>query len=140
MEKHVARYDDDTPWDEIRDFHASPDFVTDFKQRNGSNSQRGRFTRRPDRAFGRCVAWKRETEELLATVDRNFSFSGDETSWCLYRRAVTTWAPTGANGIVIGTPGNERECLTVMATIRASGKRDPLYILARGKTVRVERT
>jgi hypothetical protein len=133
MEEYVARYDDDTPLDQIRDFYASAGFVTDFKRRNGFSSRRGHFKPHPKRDPERFAAWQREIEDLLATVDRNLIFNGDETSWCLYPRGVTTWAPTGADGVVIGTRGNEKECLMVMATIRASGKRDALYTLAHGK-------
>jgi hypothetical protein len=35
---------------------------------------------------------------------------------------------------------NENESLTIMGTIRADGKRVPLYILVRDKTARVETT
>jgi hypothetical protein len=53
---------------------------------------------------------------------------------------VTTSAQKGTDNIVIGICGNEKECLTVMATLRASGKRNPCNVLAREQTACVERT
>jgi hypothetical protein len=132
-----ARYED-VPWSRIKDFHASDGFVADFKARNRFSSRRAHYKRRPNVDPERCIAWQREIEDLLRTVDHDLILNADETSWCLYPRGVTTWASRGAENVVIGIRGDEKECLTVMATIRASGKKDPLYILAQGKTARVE--
>jgi hypothetical protein len=38
MEEYIARYDENTPWDEIHDFHASPRFVASFKRRKRLSS------------------------------------------------------------------------------------------------------
>jgi hypothetical protein len=137
MEEHMKRYDD-TPWDEIPDFHASAGFIQGFKIRNAFSSRRGHYKRRPTIDPIRCAEWQQEIENLLANEDADLIFNGDETSWCLYPRGVTTWATRGAENVSIAIAGNEKECLTVMATIRASGRKDPLYILAHGKTTRVE--
>jgi hypothetical protein len=40
--------------------------------------------------------------------------------------------------VSIAVTGQEKESLTVMATIRANGTKEPLSILAKGKTARVE--
>jgi hypothetical protein len=138
MDEYLARYDEDTPWDQMRDFHVSPGFVSDFKSRNRFTSRRGHFNRRPNVDPERCRVWQHEIDDLLATVDHDLIFN--ETLWCLYPRGVLAWAPTGADNGVIGIGGDEKECLTVMATCQASGKRDSLYILAHANPARAERT
>jgi hypothetical protein len=45
-----------------------------------------------------------------------------------------------AENISVRIRGSENECLTVMATIGASGRQNPLSILAHGKTTRVKHT
>jgi hypothetical protein len=137
MEEHLGRYGD-VPWDEILDFHVSAGFISDFKKRNRFSSRRGHYKRRPSVDPARCAEWRQEIETLLANVDHDLILNGDETSWCLHPRGVTTWATRGAENIAIQIGGSEKECLTVMATVRASGRKDPLYILAHGKTRRVE--
>jgi hypothetical protein len=64
MEEYVARYDDDTPWDQIRDFHASDGFVTDFKRRNGFSSLRLRFPLVSVLGFGDGVPLFRRNSEV----------------------------------------------------------------------------
>jgi hypothetical protein len=139
MEEHMARHDN-TPWDLIRDFHASAGFIAAFTKRNGFSTRPGHYKSRPDVDPSRSAAWQQEIEALLANEDSDLIFNGDETSWCLYPHGITTWAPRGAENISIRVRGSEKEFLTVMATIRSSGRKHPLDILAHGKTDRVEDT
>jgi hypothetical protein len=148
MQEHLSRYGsedeegeeggENDAWTRIPDFHVSDGFIHDFKRRNGFSSRRAHFKRRSRVNPERAAAWMQEIEHLLSTVPPDTIYNADETSWRLYPNGVTTWAERGSENISITTRGDEKECLTVMATIRADGKRVPLYILARGKTARVE--
>ena len=44
----------------------------------------------------------------------------------------------GSENVRINIHGDEKECITVLATITANGGRLPLYFLASGKTARAE--
>jgi hypothetical protein len=79
-----------------------------------------------------------EIEELLGTVPLDTIYSAGKTSRRLCPSGVTTWTERGSDSRTIASSGNEKECIPVMATIRADGKRGPLYILAHSKTALVE--
>jgi hypothetical protein len=67
------------------------------------------------------VRWIEEIEELLGTVPLDTIYNADETSWRLYPNGVTTSAERGSDSITIASSGNENECPTVMAAVRADG-------------------
>jgi hypothetical protein len=76
---------------------------------------------------------------LLLSHDNDMILNCDETSWRLYPNNILTWWDTGADDVSIHIQGDEKEALTVLATVSASGAKWPLYFLAKGKTTRVER-
>jgi hypothetical protein len=133
MEKHLTRLgpvDDadneeegsEDRWSMIRDFHVSNGFIHDLKKRHGFSSRRPHYKRRPDIDPDRRTGWMQEIENLFQTIPSDRIYNADETSWRLYPTGVTTWAERGSENISSATSGNDKECLTVMATIRADGK------------------
>ena len=75
---------------------------------------------------------------LLENCDRDCILNCDETSWKLYPGNILTWARCRSENVRINVHGDEKECITVLATITANGGKLPLYFLASGKTVRAE--
>jgi hypothetical protein len=114
--------------------------VSVVKKWHGFSSRRAHYKRHPNADLERRVTWQNEIETLLASVDKDMAFNDDETSWRFYTHGVTAWTPRGAEKVTISIQGSEKKCLTVMVTIRADGTKDPLYVLAHGKTARVEAT
>jgi hypothetical protein len=53
---------------------------------------------------------------------------------------VLTWAETNTDSVHALIEGNDKDNFTALATVIASGRRLPLFILATGKTERVERS
>jgi hypothetical protein len=62
----------------------------------------------------------------------------DQSCWRLYLHALQTWAPTGAQNILLAVDGKEKDSLTVVAAITAAHTKFPLFLIAAGKTDRVE--
>jgi hypothetical protein len=60
--------------------------------------------------------------------------------WRVYPHALQTWAPTGAQNISLAVDGNEKDSFTVVAAITAAGTKLPLFLIAPGKTGRVEQS
>jgi hypothetical protein len=58
----------------------------------------------------------------------------------LYPNGILTWAEKGTDGVHLNCTGDEKACITVMATISAAGDKLPLFFIAKGKTARVERS
>jgi hypothetical protein len=71
---------------------------------------------------------KRENSQLVLNCD--------ETSWKLYPNSILTWTDAGSQSVKISITGNEKDAFTVMATVRPTGQKLPLYILVKGETVR----
>ena len=71
-------------------------------------------------------------------MDRDYVLNCDETSWKIYPGNILTWAKRGSENVSITIRGDEKECITVLATVSANGHKLPLYFIANGKTERVE--
>jgi hypothetical protein len=62
----------------------------------------------------------------------------DETAWRFYPNKILAWWEIDADDISISVQGDEKEAVTVLATISASGVKGPLFFIAKGQTMRVE--
>jgi hypothetical protein len=122
----------------IRDFTSSNGFMHRFKKRHRMTSRRVHFKRRPQPNPERKERWMKEVEDLFRTVSRSHILNCDETSWRLYPNGILTWAEIGSENVIAEIAGDEKECITAMATITADGRKLPLYLIAKGKTPRVE--
>lgn len=121
-------------------YEPSNGFVYDFKRRNGFSSRRSHYKRRPVVQPGIKEDFQSVVCELLRTQKLRNVVNCDETSWKIYPSGILTWADTGSEDVQIDIGGDEKECLTVLASVTASGEKLPLYFLAKGKTMKVEDT
>jgi hypothetical protein len=69
----------------------------------------------------------------MQNVIRNRIINCEERSSLLNPNCILTWAQTK-------TTGNEKENITVVASVTAAGDKFPLQFMAGGETVRVEGT
>jgi hypothetical protein len=58
----------------------------------------------------------------------------------LYPNNILTWWNTGSDDVSTYIDGDEKGCITVLATISASRQKWPLFFVAKGKTERVDRS
>jgi hypothetical protein len=129
-----------------KDFHASNGFVHNFKPRHSFSSRRVHYTRRPSEFGGigeiNMRRWVREIKLILKERKNELSYvvNCDETCWRLYPNGILPWARRGANGVSLAIRGNEKAVITPLATITAENTKLPLFIIAKGKTKRVEST
>jgi hypothetical protein len=119
-------------------FTCSYYFIRDFMQRNRFSLRRQHFKRRPTTAAELTNEWIETLTNLLATHNHDLILNCDETSWRLYPNNILTWWTTGADDVSIHVKGDEKGCITVLATISASQQKWPLFFVAKGKTQRVE--
>jgi hypothetical protein len=108
--------------------------------RNRFSHRRQYFQRRPTAHADDAAAWTNWLAALLLSHDHDMILNCDETAWRLYPNNIRTWWDTAADDVFIHIQGEEKETLTVLATISASGVKWPLYFLAKGKTSHVERS
>jgi hypothetical protein len=87
-----------------------------------------------------AAAWTNWPSALLLSHVNDMILNCDETVWCLSPNNILTWWDTAADGVPIHIQGREKEALTVLARISASGVKWSLDFLAKGKTSRLERS
>ena len=122
------------------DFHCSKGYIYDFKKRNRFASRKGRISRRTPTDPTAVQAWIEQISDLLENWDRDAILNCDETSWKVFPNNILTWANVGAESVPLKVNGDEKECLTVLATVSANGGKLPLFFLAKGTSERVLET
>ena len=132
---YVEKYKDA---ENIPNFSCSAGFIADFKKRQRFSTRRQHFKRRPTVDETTLEEWTHRISELLRERDLDYVFNCDETSWKLFPSGLLTWADTGAENVSTLMAGDEKDCLTVMATVSANGRKMPLMFVASGKTEAVE--
>jgi hypothetical protein len=121
-------------------FVCSPEFIRGFRGRNRFSLRRNHFKRRTPVSEEEQAKWIADVTTLLATEDNDLILNCDETAWRLYPEGILTWWDTGADNVSISIQGDEKDSMTVLATISASHQKWPLFCVAKGKTERVERS
>ena len=138
MAAFVEKHNDDTT--PVPHFNASDGFINDFKKAHGFTSRKPHYKRRSPSKPEFVEAWKREMQSVLGNVPRSCILNCDETSWKLYPNGLLTWADRGSQNVQIRIDGDEKMTIAVLATISCDGVKWPLFILAKGKTSRVEQS
>ena len=82
--------------------------------------------------------WKRRIRTLLRTVPKDHVINVDETCCFFYPKGLLTWARKGAENVSYQIDGNDKDNLTALCSITASGAKLPMMIITSGKTNRVE--
>jgi hypothetical protein len=77
---------------------------------------------------------------LFSGADHNHIINCDETAWQVVPNGLLTWAPVGADGVSVELNANEKEIITVLASITAARTALPLQFVAKGRTTRAERS
>jgi hypothetical protein len=124
----------------LHPFQCSKGFMWYFKLKHRFSSRAVHHKRRSTVSPEGAERWQNEIRQLLDTVDHGHIFNCDETSWKVYPNGVLTWAEKGAETVSVNVQGNEKDCLTVLATIAADKTKVPLVFYAQGKTDVVENT
>ena len=121
MDQYLSKYRDveDAP-----SFQCSNGFVYDFKRRHGFSSRKGRIARRPPTDQTSIQIWTEQISHLLETCDRDRILNCDETSWTVFPNNILTWADVGAECVPLKVNGDEKNCLTALATVTANGGTD----------------
>jgi hypothetical protein len=134
-------------WEELgrnpSEFRCSHHFIADFKKRNGFSSRRCHVKRRDRRGEEQDITkWISEIRFLIKRHQRSSSLNlvvnCDETAWRIIPSGLLTWAPVGADEVSVRLNGNEKDTVTVLASVTASGNKLPLFAIAKGKTQRAE--
>jgi hypothetical protein len=77
---------------------------------------------------------------LLLEVPLERIVNCDEAMWRVVPSGLPTWAPIGEDGVSVHINAAEKETITALASITSTHDKLPLFLIAKGKTERVERS
>lgn len=125
----------------IKNVQFSQKFIYDFKKRNRLSSRRARYKRRPDSVIiEKENEWIKKIRNLAETVPNDRILNADETLIRILPSNILTWAEMGSDSISIVVDDSEKSMITAMTTVPMSHTKLPLFLIAKGKTERVEKT
>jgi hypothetical protein len=124
-------------------FKCSDKCISGFKKRNPFSSRKCHVKRRDPVGEEQDIAvWVQTIKDLIAYHRENRTLdllvNCHETAWRAVPTGLVSWAPTGQDGVSIRVNGNEKDSLTVLASVTAGSGKLPLFAIAKGKTTRVE--
>ena len=117
-------------------FSISEGFIQDFKLRNMFSTRRVHTKRRPRRDEVKEADFLARMKKVLDEVDRDRILNVDETFWTSVPTDLVTWGRTGEQDVSVHLDGDEKEGITVVACVTASGCKLPLWLIAKGKSDR----
>jgi hypothetical protein len=101
-------------------FVCSRCFICSFIKRNRFSLRRQHFKRRPPTTNAAMNDWIQSLSSLLESYAKDLVLNCDETAWRLYPNNILTWWATGDDDFSIHVNGDEKGCITVLATVSAS--------------------
>jgi hypothetical protein len=122
-------------------FQCSTHFIADFKKRHAFSSRRFHMRRR-NQHCGRLdiEQWVERTKILLSENSHHRVVNCDETMWRVVPNGMLTWAPVGEDSVSVDLDADAKAGITVLASVTAAHEKLPLFLIAKGKTNRVEET
>jgi hypothetical protein len=130
--------DDEDADDRPPAFVAGRHWRRDFMRRHGLSLRKPHPKRRPKTEPEEAPAFQARLARIRRRYPPELTFNMDETSWKQIVNGAHTIADKGAEKVNCIFQGDPKTCLTAIASIDAGGGKLPLWILARGKTVRCE--
>lgn len=94
--------------------------------------------RRPKTDPAQVDAFRLRMADILRRTRPERILNMDETSWRQLNMGFRTIAEKGTETVNCYFRGDAKACLTAIATVDAAGTKLPLWVLARGKTMRCE--
>ena len=126
--------------DKYPDFKAGRTWFKGFLTRWHLSLRKAHLRRRTPPRDDVVAEFLQKFEMALLQYSPEYIVNMDETSWHVFQGAQTrTIAPTGADEVAVNVHFDEKTCITVIAAITLSGRRLPLWFLARGKTILCEK-
>lgn len=119
-------------------FECSPGFINDFKNRNKISSRLAHFRQRPlDKnetdIENEIQIFRSEINELIQKVSNSNEvvLNADETGFQILPTSIRTWAFKNDKNVSINVYDNDKDRVSVMATISSNFDKLPMFIIAK---------
>ena len=120
-------------------FCASTTFVSDFMKRNKLSYRKPHGEKRTIISSDHVNTFKHNLEKAYQDYPKERIFNMDETCWKISPTPLKVISKTGVPTVKINASQNQKLSLTAIATVDANGKKLPLWLLVKGKTIRCEK-
>ena len=117
-------------------FNCSHKWIAKFKVRNRLSTRRGHLKRRPTASQEDIDNYRQKVLDIMQTAEHDHIINVDESPWHSDENALTTWAVTGSEDIVLY--GDQKTCFTFIGSMNAENQLLPPIFLSSGTTVRLE--
>ena len=119
-----------------KDFHCSPGFISDFKNRHRFCSRKAHPKKRPERELTteNIEVFIAQIKSLIETARKNNEpvVNGDETGWRILPPFLRTWAVKNSKNIIIKVHDDEHAHISAMASVTIDFEKLPLFLIAEG--------
>ena len=115
-------------------FKASAPFISDFRARHRLSLRRPALKRRSAATIERQDAFIRYVQNMMLHRPHDRILNIDETNWRSVAPGFWTWATTGTESVSCLIQNNDKEGVTAIASVDATGTKLPLTIIGKGKT------
>lgn len=119
-----------------KDFHCSPGFIVDFKNRHRFSSRKAHPKKRPNKelTIEEMQIFIAQIKSLIVSARKKDEpvINGDETGWRILPPYLRTWALKNAKNIIIKAHDDEYAHISAMASVTSDFKKLPLFLIAEG--------
>jgi hypothetical protein len=118
------------------EFKASAPFVQDFRARNGMALRRPSLKRRRRVTEAEMTQFIHHVKQVMTRIPSESLVNLDETNWRSASPDFLTWGRRATESVSCIGENDQKEGITVIATVDAAGNQLPLTIIGKGKTRR----
>jgi hypothetical protein len=117
-------------------FKCSRPFILEFRKRHLYSLRRPSLKRRPTVNENQIAEFTARVKQLLKKYTADRVINVDETNWRTVAAGFLTWGLKGADSVQCNIDNDDKEGVTVIGAIDAAGKKLPLTVVGKGKTLR----
>jgi hypothetical protein len=117
-------------------FKATVPFIRDFRLRNRFSLRRPALKKRCAATVEMQEAFLQRVQTLLGQYPHDRIINIDETNWRSVSPGFWTWATTGTESVSVQIANDDKEGITAIAGVDATGMKLPLTVIGKGKTPR----
>jgi hypothetical protein len=120
----------------LTQFKCSRPFIKDFRKRHLYSLRRPSLKRRRTVNEEQITQFINRVKEILKKYPADRVINVDETNWRTVAAGFLTWGLKGADSVQCNIDNDDKEGVTVIGAINAAGKKLPLTVIGKGKTLR----
>ena len=120
-------------------FNASQHYIIKLKEGINYSTRLCHPKRRPNCSSDEIIKFLKICKFIMTTAKRSHVLNVDESFFRINETQNITWAKKGSDNVYTNTDWDDKQGFTFLGTIGFDGKRHPVVLISKGKTVRSEK-